>query len=53
MIARVTATPLTGNSRVGMCNQDDKGRLWSLRRGVNCCRAFGLAVVGRIEQVVA
>ena len=28
-----------------MCNQDEKGTLWLLRRGVNCCRAFGLAIV--------
>ena len=51
--ARVSATPLRGDSRVGMCNQGEKGTLWSLRRGVNCCRDFGLAVVGRVGQVVA
>ena len=49
--ARVSATPLRGNSRVGMCNQDEKGTLWSLRRGVHCCRAFGLAYNKRILAV--
>ena len=51
--ARVSATPLRDDSRVGMCNQDEKGTLRSLRRGVNYCRDFGLAVVGRVGQVVA